>query len=621
MRATRVDSTRGVGVRSHSDDAEVPSIPSSSAPQTEDATTGSMPAPQKQPGRTKPTILARFRRLLALHGNAFLWMGVVVAVSVLAAVQTMTSNDATALFEAGDSAGDALQVRRGLSSGWFATGHHTDTGVAHPGPFVLWLKAVAELLAPHLGVTTLWLSVVIFSAVKATAVTAAGAAVARTLDRNASGFTFVVVVFSGGWLGMTDPVGVGMQTIGIWLVIAAAASATAALRGSTGFLPVGMIAVGAAMHAHTTIFPGAALVFAILTWSMIKRWRSRRPTWWLALGAWSLFTIPLLVRMIIEPGWPLNYREAVKSRVESTTDAEVTRAPFELLGQRMDLPPDRAFIALVAMVAVAAIVTVAFKRWRTAMIPLLIFGIWSVVVALVSPQNQRDATELWWITGWWAFCVGLVGAALVALIIHFLPGFVSALAAGLAGGMMLAAAVPVFAAPISGTVGVDGSYVSTLADTVVERAGGRPVAVVIDRGWLSVEMGLVLELDRRGTNFCVLAPEGRIPDQELNQFIPTEMHCPTVPSGEFLVASSLNEQSAIGDIWYRQEMDPTTIAIHPSFVAGAPLCDPRERADYPLCDQGGQPADTITPRAVSADGPGSAVGSSASPAGGARNGR
>ena len=517
-------------------------------------------------------------------GPVLLWVAVIITATLYAAIKTMIFNDADILYEAGDSAGDALQVRIGLSNGWFTTGHHTDTGVAHPGPFSLWVKAAAELMAPLFGVKTLWMSVVLFSAIKALAVTTAGAAVGKVLGSKAAGFSFIVIAFSGEWIKISDPVGVGMQTIGIWLVIASAATSLTALRGAMGFLPIAIFATGAAMHAHTTIFPAASAVFLMLTVLLLQQFHQRARVKWLSLVIWIIFVTPLIIRVFVEPGWPLNYKKAMENRKNATSEMFYPRERFELLGERMELSTNNSILALIIVVIVATVAIILFKKWRLAITSFIIFGIWAIATALLSPQNQQFATELYWITGWWAFCVSLGGAVIVALLLRVLPKIASPLAASAAVGMIFASVGVTFAAQISGTVGVDGSYVSELAGIVEKRADGKKIGVIIDRDWLAVEMGLILELDRRGGNFCVIVPKSRFTgDQELKQFISTKMLCPTKPEGEELVVSSQNDESEVKDIWYRQVSKPLSTVMKPNFVAGSPNCDPREVNEYPRC--------------------------------------
>ena len=220
-----------------------------------------------------------------------------------------------------------------------------------------------------------------------------------------------------------------------------------------------------------------------------------------------VFAVPLAVRVFAEPGWPLSYRTAVANRV---TGAEnVPRAPYELLAERMQVDVAHAFVYLTMTLVIPSIIFVMRRRWRVAMIPFIVFAAWAVAVALLSPQNQRQATELWWVTGWWSMACGAVAALAITMVVSRLPRFVDVAAAAAGAGFVLAAAGSLFTGAISGSVGVDGSYVPDAVRTIEERSDGRRVAVLVRSQWLMVEMGLVLALARAGRDYCVLLARSR----------------------------------------------------------------------------------------------------------------
>jgi hypothetical protein len=508
--------------------------------------------------------------------------------STVALINVAKSNNLSQLYEAGDSAGDALQARLGLANFWFFTGHHTDVGVAHPGPFALWLKAAAEVIAPFTGFSVLGMSLAIFTIIKVVFVIIGAAGVASFTKKPIAGLVFSIIVLSGGWVLLLDAVAVGLQSLPIWPFIALVPTAMALARGDYRFLPLTIFVSGAAMHIHSVSAPAGALIFFYGLWKLFQRRIQRDFNWWSSALIALIFAVPLLSRLVSEPGWPLSIRDAVNSRVDNIENNNVERLRFQLLAERLALDVDHVFIALLLAVILSFIIFIFSKVWREAMIPFIIVAGWAAGVAWLSPPDQATGTELYWISGWWASFVGVVFGIITATIFSFLP---KSLKSGASIGSIIVAVVlalstipTVFDGKISGTVGVDGGYVPALVDAVVENADGRLVVVGIDNRWLEVEMGLVLELDRLKIPHCLLL--GSIHNtKQMDLFFKSERFCGPLTGDELLVGSVREPTDKLLEVWYTQEYRIDTGAMHPYFSFGIPLCSPNneQRLPYPSC--------------------------------------
>jgi hypothetical protein len=518
----------------------------------------------------------------------FGWVVVAVVLSIGAVSRVASRNDLRGLHEAGDSAGDALQARLGLANFWFPTGHHTDVGVAHPGPFALWVKAAAELLSPVTGLSVLGMTLVLFTALKVLFTVIGAAGVASFTRKPVAGLVFCITVLSGGWVAQFDAVAVGLQSLPIWPFIALVPAAVALARGDLRFLPLTLFVAGAAMHIHTVSAPAGGAVFLYGVWKLLQRRRARDTRWWSSLGIAAVFSVPLLARVVTEPGWPLSYREAAGNRVDSIQMGNVERPRFQLLADRLDVGVGVVFPTLLAAVVTAVVIMSISRRWREAMIPVLIVAGWAAAVAWLSPPDQQYGTELYWISGWWASMAGLGAASLSVLMFFLIP---KSLSKGASAGALLVAALvtfsvapPLFEQKISGTVGIDGTHIPALIDAIVENADGRLVAVGIENRWLEVEMGLVLELDRLNIPHC-LALGTVFNEDQMALFFNPDRYCATLTGEELLVGSVREPSDRLAEVWYTQEFRTDTGAMHPYFSFGIPACSPRndQGLPYPRC--------------------------------------
>ena len=417
------------------------------------------------------------------------------------------------LYESGDSAGDMLQVERSLERGWFSTGHHSDVGVHHPGPFALWLKAAANMLYTFgIGGSVYATTMSLFLGIRIAFLAVIGWAFARASSSHIVGWSSVLgitlllnyrgTVYGLDWQGST------IHFMSVWAVLLMLSGALllASGRGGAHLLIIG---AGITAHVHTPIFPLGVLSLFIVALAMLRSFSSSRLkiSMW---GLWLIFVVPLVARVFLEPGWPLSYARAV-SRRKQLAETLSGSSPLDSLSRVINLPAP-LLIVLLALPALGALYV--WRRGREAAFVLAASSLWAAIVLIVSPSQDRVATELVWITGLLLFSAAALLAALASVfvkIFHKIRGlrrywFVTVLNILVSAALLAAISVSitgVLPTSISDSGGGDGQHVPIFADTIA--ATGEPfVLVLTDPFWFTTSSGVLLELNRRGLEFCIV---------------------------------------------------------------------------------------------------------------------
>ena len=443
------------------------------------------------------------------------------------------------LFEAADSAGDMLQVRKGLETGWFVTGHHSDVGVNHPGPFALWLKAgvsfahgiglggsvYALAMAFFLGVRLATLSLVawVFSHVAKSRIVgwagALGVALALTREGTITGL---------------DLQGATIHFLAPWAVLLMFSGALMLLRSGASLLPL-TLGAGACAHLHTPVFPLGVLGLLVSAVMLLRREALGRRERVVALSLWAVFVVPLVTRVFLEPGFPFNYVAAARQRTEIAA-SNTGRTPLEGLATVLDFPQPVLVLLLLTPVVLGAVL---WRRSRAATIVLLAGPMWAAVVLGVSPRQERVATELVWIAGVVLFSAAFIGAAAALLLLRSVVTLTDTgnrarrvtgnVATITVGSLALLACVTtlggVLPTRISTSGGGDGRHVPVMVDAATRWTEGRKFALVLgEPGWFSTSSGVLLALERSGEEFCVAANVAQTSD--VATFVPPSRLCP-----------------------------------------------------------------------------------------------
>lgn len=449
---------------------------------------------------------------------------------------TRTGITGRVLYEAADSAGDMLQVSRALERRWYLTGHHSDVGVHHPGPFGLWFKTVASTLhRAGFGGSVYAVAMSVFLGLRLAALALASAAFARLTGSRLAGWCAalglaVVLAYEGDVTGL-DLNGSGIHFLSPWAVLLLLTGALLLVtgRGGPNLLLLGS---GVAAHVHTPSFPlgvtGLVFAAAALCAKSVPR-RARRS----GFALLAVFSVPLLVRMFAEPGFPFSY-VAAASRRRDLASSPTGRTALEGLVGIVDVP---RVVLLCALAFPCVLAAFTWRRNRPASLALAAGTFWSVVVVTVSPSQDRVATELVWIAGVVLFFFAVVGAGVVLLagrlLDRLLPdeGAWRPVRIGLAAvvaSLLLVAVLGVTNAALPPELstggGADGRHVPVLVDAMLEEAGGRPFALVLaEPNWFSTSSGVLLELERRGERFCVAANGAY--EQALATFLSENRRC------------------------------------------------------------------------------------------------
>jgi len=444
------------------------------------------------------------------------------------------------LHEAADSAGDALQVERALGRGWFVTGHHSDVGVHHPGPFALWVKALVDLLhRVGVGGSTYALAMSVFLGLRLVALALLARAFALVASSRLVGWSaalgVVAVLSREGRLTGLDLQGSTIHYLSPWAVVVLLAGALvlASGRGSPCLLVLG---AGVTAHVHTPSFPlgVAGLLLAAVVIARPPSSLALRPRV-LAGALWAVFVVPLLVRVVLEPGFPFNYLAAARRRQDIAASA-AGRSSLDGLSGVLDLPRP----LLVSCVALPLLLALpVWRRSRAASGVLAAASLWAFVVLAVSPPQERVATELVWVAGVVLFAAAVLAAASAALVLAACRraartsspvrlARAGAPVAAFAGALLLVVLAvslsSVLPSRLSTSGGADGRHVPVMADAIGEWSAGRRFALVFaDPNWFSTSSGVLLELGRRGADFCVAA--GEVLEERLETFLDPSRLC------------------------------------------------------------------------------------------------
>jgi len=451
-----------------------------------------------------------------------------------------------------------LQVSRALERRWYLTGHHSDVGVHHPGPFGLWFKTFASTLhRAGFGGSVYAVVMSMFLGLRLVALALVSAAFARLAGSRLAGWCaalgLAVVLANEGDVTGLDLNGSGIHYLSPWavLLLLTGALLLATGRGGPNLLILG---AGAAAHVHTPSFPLGVTGLAFAAAALCAKSTPRRAR---LSGSvlLAVFCVPLVVRVFTEPGFPFSY-VAAASRRRALASSTTGRTALEGLAGIIDVPRVVLLCALVFPCVLAAFV---WRRNRPASLALAAGTFWSLVVVTVSPPQNRVATELVWIAGVVLFFFAAVGAAVVfltgRLLDRLLPdeGAWRPVRAGLvvvAATLQLTAALGMTNAALppelSTSGGADGRHVPVLVDAIEARAGGRSFALVFaEPNWFSTSSGVLLELERRGERFCVTANGAY--EQALTTFLSDDRRCD--PDGKSLPAFAVTWDAEAGP-WF-----------------------------------------------------------------------
>lgn len=440
------------------------------------------------------------------------------------------------IHEAGDSAGDMLQVSRALERRWYVTGHHSDVGVHHPGPFGLWLKTVASVLHDAgIGGSVYAMVMSMFVGLRLTAVAITGYLFRKITGSKLSGWAAALgaaaaVGMMEGYFSKLDMNGSVIHFLSPWavLVLLTGALALACGRGGPNFL---IAASGVAAHLHTPSFPLGITALLLGAGALIIR-RGDALARRSGIALMALFVVPFGVRVFAEPGFPLNYIEAARYRREIAGTANGSTGLDKLVAYS-GLP----LWALSAALLLPVLLAVPFLRRNPfASLALAAGTFWAAATIVASPAQKIVGTELVWISGVIIFAWSAAGAGIVMLATRLMQKVpVSERLQGVTrdvGGWVIGAALlalttltvnGILPENLSTGGGVDGQHVSVMADSVVERSGGKPFALVLDEPtWLSSSSGVLLELERRNEIFCIIT---NLPRSALDTFIGEGTYC------------------------------------------------------------------------------------------------
>lgn len=468
--------------------------------------------------------------------------------------------------EAGDVAGDALQVSKALSERWFVTGHHTDVNVSHPGPFGLWLKAAGEWLHSRgVGSSPFAVTTAALSICRVVILVLAGWLVGAALRSRAAGALFTLtaaLVFTSFRFSLPNtPLLHFFSPYPVLLLLSAGLAWSRSVPWSGLWLA---LAAGMVSHVHTPSMPLGVLGLFAVGVCAVRKHRSRQ---WRAAGAVGLlFAVPLIARVMLEPGFPFNYVSASAGRIAQRKADTQPYERFQFLGEQVASDGKLVFWVL-AIAAVLCAGGTLRSRWRRSATTLLVPMLYAVAVSAASYPHQSFASELLWIPGLWVFLVAGLVAALIALILRAADPLLGTLAGVACLPTAAVASIGLLGTPLM--VWFDDGFVSPAADVVSAAQGtsSTPVALIVDpQSWVTVGTGVALELQRRGVPFC-LSParsyEGFA--LTLRTFVTSDHICQLGPAYQVLRLSD----SGPGELlWYdpppgTEELATTTVRIGP----------------------------------------------------------
>lgn len=448
------------------------------------------------------------------------------------------------LWETYDAAGMSLQMEHPQGGLWWS-GHHSNIGVRHPGPAFMLLTWFGSVLHATAGfaASPLGAQITILAAVKAGAIVSSAALVGSALRSRTAALVFLLSVLSlarvGPWDGsvyswrfwdLLDLTGRGLHVTAAACVLLLLAAALAWARGVRRADLVLVLAGGLAMHVHASTLPIGLLAICAGLWSSFQRRHKDPRGLVLTITAASAFALPVLVRMIVEPGWPLSYFGAARLRyAQRLEQGDTSGDPFLALGHLVGLP------GVVVVAGLALLVIVGAALWwfgyRREGAVCAVPAAYCLAVAVAGPDGQPAATELLWVGGAVAFLVGVLPALLVAKVArdvqmqNSLP-----LIAGLLPVLVLAA-VLAGAQPLANTAGPKGEYVPHAADAVEQwHQKGQEIRWEIDSSWLETSAGVLLELERRGVPWCAWPSSEDPPLESPGWFFPDDRLCASPPT-------------------------------------------------------------------------------------------
>lgn len=474
-------------------------------------------------------------------------VGVFVLAFALQAARVRTGLPSVVVYEGADAAGDMLQVQRALSRGWFFTGHHTDVGAAHPGPFALWLKALVDWVHQRgVGSSTYALTMLAFVAVRALILSAAAWAVGLATRSRIAGLLFGVGVLSTGNGVVFDNVGATIHHLTSWVMVLLLAGAVAHARVGRRALPLMSLASGMAAHLHTPLFALGVLSLLVVLTLLWQQRRERTPDFYVSSGLWLLFVTPLVVRAILQPGFPYSYLAAGRNRTDEARDIN-GRSALDTISAHLHVPVAIVIGMLLACLALG--VGMLLHRRLSGLI-VVATALYAGLVIAVSPPQSRVATELAWILGLGMFWRGVLYAAPVAIGVtlcilirsrrageralmrsHPALGRAVLLLASFAvlGSLYPAALQQAFALPLSESGGTSGAHVPVLVDAILEASDGQPLMLILGNRWFELGAAPLLELERRDAAYCVVVPTPFL--ESLDLFLPPERLCPPGVTG------------------------------------------------------------------------------------------
>lgn len=501
-------------------------------------------------------------------------------------------------FENGDAAGDALQARRALSDHWLITGHHTDVDVPHPGPFLLLIKAAAELIAPATNTPVLTITLGAYTLVKILTLSAGGALIAHAVRLPAAAPAAVAVILGGPWLLTMDPVGVSNPQMTAWFAIGFGGASLALACGHRyALVPLALFS-GAISHAHTPSAPVGAAGLALVLITLIRKRRNRDVTWWTSAGISAAFLLPLLLRAALEFPWPLTYLTAAQNRMANVNGGN-PRPRFDLLGEYLgyDGTLIMVFLGGIALAGVAFLLTRFSRGRRTGTSALVVLSGWAAVTAWISPPQQDWATELWWIAGVVAFFAASAAAVVLSGATHLLG---LALRSTLTWarqvpvqslthtGLMLAVTVLLIPgsatawtyAPSGATGTSYGSNPSAALEALTYASDGTFIVFSGGNDVLQGGYALLLAMQRNNVQHCVLIPPDQRNRGPLGLIIPDPLLCPpgTLERDDILLVST--DATGTRDwrsVIYRAPTIETDMGTIRGYTLGIPACLP-ERA-------------------------------------------
>jgi len=550
--------------------------------------------------------MARRRPFTPPWGVSWLGLLVLLAGVALVTIHRRTGLPDLLLHEAGDSAGDALQVRRGLEDRWFPVGVHTDTGHPHPGPAGLWVKALATLAhRAGLGGSEYATILLTFSVLRVVFLVAAMRAVAVSFNSRLAG----VALGLGALLWMPveqsmrlDPGGAALHfflPFPVLLLFAELVRCGATKRVT----PTLALAAGVVAHLHTPTLTVGLSALALVGYYQWKERAERDRRWWWTSAVWCLFVLPLVARIVTDPGFPFFYYESVGNRREGiAASGAPVRPRFATLTDFIGTP---AALTVSLLCVASALVIALFVRRRAwpALVTFTGITLYSAALLVVSPPQQQLATELIWFGGYALFARGAIVVTLLLVgraawgqlgralaknsVAHgrAIPT-VTAIAGFFLGGILLGGATgELYDRPVSTSGGEEGTYIPAMLHAVTEQADGREIVLRLGTDWISTSAGLLLALERTGTPYCVDAePWLRARDRDFEDFLTPDRLCATANRERLLVAvqragegSSNTVPDTIEPIYEYQTGDDavlTGLPVHLRASAGPCRADP-----------------------------------------------